>query len=197
LEAKEAHIKEHYDKKLKKFEKLLLESQAAYQNKQLVIQGSLDEARREYTSLKIAFDAKETTLREELNLKDRQLISQQSRIDALSRVKQESDSWKRLASDVAGLAIRACATAVTLPDFRLPPDESIAALLTGFQRTIYEHTNEDYKLFKRSMDEYERFKRCTMALDRKRLVKLLRFCKKVVDLARSHNAAAFDEDHTI
>jgi hypothetical protein len=121
------------------------------------------------------------------------LTHQQGRISKLGELRNLTEDWQRLAVDVASLAIRACATCVVLPEFQLPPHDSIAALFSGLHRTVYENTNEEFKTFRKSMEEYEQFKRRTMAVDKVRLVKLLRFSKKVIDLGKDGVVGDMDD----
>ena len=64
----------------------VLEAESVYRNKALVMQGALDEARRECLSLQASYAAKENILREELITKDKRLIHIQSSLDSLNEV---------------------------------------------------------------------------------------------------------------
>lgn len=80
-EAAEVKIQHIYDKKARKIEAQLEAVILNFKQKEATMQGSLDEARRELLIVQSTFEARERSLQEEIQLKDKRLISIQTRLN--------------------------------------------------------------------------------------------------------------------
>ena len=173
LEAKEASITQSYEKKLLKFEKQVEEVQQTYKNKTLVIQGALEEARRECMSMQAAFTAKEDSWREELGLKDKRLVSIQARFDDTNRLERTLEQWQKLALELATMNIETCAVALKLPELMKPPEDRWKDVF----RELSNGKDDKSKEYEDKAEEYNKLRKSSMAINRKQLVKLLKFSK--------------------
>lgn len=128
----EEKMKASYEKKLSKFESKLAQAMQAYKEKEFVIQGSLDEARREVMHLKNSFDAKQEVLQEELSVKDRRLVKMQAQLHAVDEITRIADAWRSTAREMARLVVRACVTTRDMPDVPVPPRDVLSSVFQGF-----------------------------------------------------------------
>jgi hypothetical protein len=104
IEAREEEMKADYEKKLKAFEKSVLETQQTYVKKELIFQGTIDQHRYDLACTHKQYEAKIDELRDELSLKDR-------RLGALISKEHELDKWKKMVKYLSTRVIQACASA--------------------------------------------------------------------------------------
>lgn len=104
IEAREEEMKADYEKRLKAFEKSVLETQQTYVKKELVFQGTIDQHRYDLACTHKQYEAKIDELREELSIKDR-------RLGALISKEHETDKWKKMVKYLSTRVIQACASA--------------------------------------------------------------------------------------
>lgn len=173
LEAKEDEVKRSYEKKLRKLEKLVTQSIERYREKELVIEGALNESRREAKQLKETIDLKEKHYKEHLHFQDKRLMTAQNQIDSVDALTRVVDTWRATAKDLATYVIRACATVGELPcDFlALQPQGDSLAKDVYADLTAKAHNNQD---------RYVNFTKAQhVAVSRSQLTRALRLSKVV------------------
>lgn len=180
LELKENQIREHYEKRLKKYEKQIMEAEQAYQSKALTVQGSLDEARRENDSLKAFYDAKEEALREEVSLKDKRLIALRGKLDQINQISKALDEWRRIAAEVAAISIRTCAKAEEFPNNPFQKYFQPGHFATSSSSINLDNINDalsQHEAEVKFIQDYRKMKKKSVAVERKLMVNLLRYAK--------------------
>lgn len=115
LQAKEEEVKQQYEKKLKKMEKLVQMTMDKYRDKEMVMEGSLEESRREVKALKDSIEIKEKHYKEHLHFQDKRLLEAQHRLETLDEVQRIADIWKETAKELSSYVIRTCGTVGELP----------------------------------------------------------------------------------
>jgi len=123
IEAKEDQIRAKYEQKMKKYETQIQEVMRNYRDKELIIHGSLDEARKEIVLMRAAATAKEDTLREELAVKDRLILTLKAELHKIDEITKIADSWRSAANDLARMVVQACVSVQDLPPVPLAPQE--------------------------------------------------------------------------
>ena len=121
IEAKEDQIRSVYEKKMKKIEAQVQEVMRNYRDKELIIHGSLDEARKEIVLMRAASAAREDALREELAAKDRLILTLQAELHKVDDITKIADSWRAAARDLARMVVQACVSIQDMPPVPLAP----------------------------------------------------------------------------
>lgn len=132
VEAREDQIRAIYEKKMKKIEAQVQEVMRNYHDKELIIHGSLDEARKEIVLMRAASAAREDSLREELAIKDRLILSLQKELHKVDDITTIADSWRAAARDLARMVVQACVSIQDMPAVPIAPKESSNNLFQGF-----------------------------------------------------------------
>lgn len=171
LDAKEEELKRSYEKKIKRFEKQVIEVERSYTQKSQFLQGSLDEARRECQRLKASHAYQFDALNEELRIKDLRILAMQDRISVVDEIARSNESWKAAAAALSTKVIRACSTVTNLPKSDTVPYKDrdlLNDLLRGFGPPAERHAavNEDI-----------------VAIDKKMITKAFLCSKKLVERA--------------
>lgn len=188
IEAKEASLQMTYEKKVKKFTKQLESVMEHYRAKELMIQGALEEARREIINLQANHAALEQVNREELLLKDKRLVEIRQYLDEADSINRRADEWKTLARELSTIVVQACATVEELPD------ELWTSTTPGLFTSVWDElrgqngstTRTGYG--KVSVDEhvrsYSEKKRDCVVANRAELAKCLKYSKIIHDRIR-------------
>lgn len=181
IEAKEMSLHEAYEKKMKKFAKQIEKIMEHYRDKELVIHGNLEEARREISYLTASHEATMQAHREELGLKDKRLVDMQRELAELDEIERQLDNWRNAARDLSALVIHTCATVEELPAelwqgsapglFSSVWDEIRTSKMHGYGKTTIDGSADSYAKKK---------KECVMA-NRALLSQCLRY-SKVIDV---------------
>lgn len=176
LETKEAALKMNYEKKLHKMTKKIETAVEHYKAKELMIQGALEEARREIVYLQTTHSAQEQCHREELILKDKRLVEIQQYIDEVNEYERLAKMWKAQSKDLANLVIHACATVEELPN------ELWTSSTPGLFSSVWDELRHHKTGFGRvNVDEgvrsYSEQKKDCVVANRAALAKCLRFSK--------------------
>ena len=135
LDAKESKIKKKYEMKLKKYEKLLKNALESCKHKQTSVTGALEEARHEIQQLKLQFEFKETTLRDEICLKDKRLTDIQQRLQVFSDVQKYGKIWKDNAVNIAYAYIHLCSTSTVETE-----EDNFSSYLSSFDKIFASST---------------------------------------------------------
>lgn len=189
LEAKEKALQDQHEKKVKKFTKQIESVMEHYRAKELMIQGALEEARREIINMQANHAAIEQVNREELLLKDKRLVEIQQYLDEADEINRRAEEWKSLGTELATIVIHACSTVEELPAelwtsttpglFTSVWDELRGQQTGSNMRTGYGRVSVDDHV--RSYSEKK--KDCVVA-NRTELAKCLKYSKIVHDRAR-------------
>ena len=131
LESKEEQTARNYEKKMKKFERQVIEAENAYTQKAQFLQGSLDELRRENLRLRTVHRSQVEKLEEELHIKDSRLVSMHSSINTVDEITRLSEAWKASTVLLASKVVRACSTVTNIPKVECKND-IYADLFRGF-----------------------------------------------------------------
>lgn len=115
LEAKEVALQRAFDKKIKRYTKQIETVVEHYNAKELVVQGALEEARREIIHLQAVHSAQEQCNKEELVLKDKRLVEIQQYLDEVDEISRDKQEWRTTAHELASIVIIACGTVEELP----------------------------------------------------------------------------------
>lgn len=146
IEAKEDQIRSIYEKKMKKIEAQVQEVMRNYRDKELIIHGSLDEARKEIVLMRAANAAREDSLRDELAAKDRLILSLQAELHKIDDITKIADSWRAAARDLARMVVQACVSIQDMPPVPLAPKEDTNNPFQGFGKPE-EISKEKYAYF--------------------------------------------------
>lgn len=189
LEAKEKALQLQHEKKVKKFTKQIESVMEHYKAKELMIQGALEEARREIINLQANHTAAQQVAREELLLKDKRLVEIQQYLDETDEFNRRADEWKSLATELATIVIHACSTVEELPAElwtsttpglftsvwdELRGQQTGSNVRTGYGRVTVDDSVRSYS---------EKKKDCVVA-KRAELAKCLKYSKVVHDRVR-------------
>jgi chromosome segregation ATPase len=179
---KEESNKSIYEKKLKKYEKQIIEAEEAYRMKTASIEAQLKASREEILLLRRNFELTELGLQEELGLKDIRLSSLQSRLDEYSDISKAMSEWRSISTELSALCIRTCAKAVDLPEISsaiLAPRYSNPRLSRmtkgGWMMAVEDMIGVDIK--EEFLLEYNLLRKRALAIDRKQLIRLLKYSK--------------------
>jgi hypothetical protein len=150
ITAKEDQLKHNYEKRILKFEKQVQEAQKSYATRQLVLQGSMEESRREIIALRNQNELQLKDLREELLLKEQRLASIEEKLAISDEMLNDGKKWIYISKELSNLVIKACSTvkkAVQLPSPALSRlqqqtmggqnTEYVSELLRGFTDSHY------------------------------------------------------------
>jgi uncharacterized protein YjgD (DUF1641 family) len=132
LAAKEDQAKSVFEAKLKAYEQEIHEVMRNYRDKELIIHGSLDEARKEIVLMRNSWSAKEESLRSELAAKDRIINRLQSKLHLVDDITKVADSWRGVARDLARIVVNACVTIQDMPPLPTPPADTVPSLILGY-----------------------------------------------------------------
>lgn len=186
LEYKEHIIKEMYDKKLKQYEKQIIDAEQAYSQKSTSVELALRKLQLDHQSFKQDTEIKEKSLKEELALKDIRLVSQANLLDEFNMVKKSLNEWQKISGELSALCIRTCVKANELPDIsrlNLPNWQNQSNYNLG--ANSFSQTNNSLAARGSSinfldlefLNEYNQCQRKSVTIERKSLVKLLKFSK--------------------
>jgi hypothetical protein len=176
LDSKEEHARISYEKKLKRYEAQVQQVIANYRDKELLIHGSLDEARKEIILARSASDAKEAALREELALKDKRVLTLQSKLHAVDDITRIADSWRENAKLLSRLVVNACVSIQDLPAAPVAPQANPPNLFVGL-------TKEDADMVQRKhayhmeMKAFNRLRRENVLIQKDLIAKALKNSK--------------------
>jgi hypothetical protein len=132
LATKEDQARTAFETKLKKYEAQMHEVMRNYHDKELIIHGSLDEARKEIVLMRNACAAKEDSLREELVLKNKSILTLQGKLHLIDDITKVADSWRGAARDLAKIVVNACVSIQDMPPLPVPPKDTTPNLLMGY-----------------------------------------------------------------
>eukprot|EP01039_Chlorochromonas_danica_P009515 gene9515-10518_t len=181
LEAKEEEVKQSYEKKLRKMEKLVQQTIEKYHEKELIIEGNIEESRREVKTLKETIELKEKHYKEHLYFQDKRLLEIQHHIDHTDYYVKLAEKWQSTAKDLASYVIRTCATVGELPyDFlAMQPRGDILA------RDVFaDPMARDYD----TRDKYVKFTRSEhVAVCKAQLIRALRLSKMIHERIKADN----------
>lgn len=183
LEANEDRIKKTYEKKLKKYEKQIREVIQTYNEKELVINGSLDEARRELLQVQNSVAAKERVLREEMVLKDKRMVAMQAQLHAVDEITRIADVWRSQARDLASVIIQACVSVRDLPNVPEAPKDLLSSVFQGFVKE--EELNKERKHFHQELNIYNRLKADHVMIQKDLISRALQTSKRVVERVKA------------
>ena len=132
LEAADERVKRRYEKKLRTYEQQVKEVIEAYKQKELVITGSLEEARRELLHVQNTLTAREQVLNEEMTLKDKRMVAMQAQLHAVDEITRIAEVWRGQARELASVIIQACLTVRDLPEVPEAPKDLLSSVFQGF-----------------------------------------------------------------
>lgn len=170
IEGKEIKIKHKYEAKLKEYEKLVSSAMDSCKQRELTSSGVIQECRHELSQAKLAADAKERTLRDELRLKDNRLSDIQQKLQTFHDVQKYGRIWKNNAINISYAYLQLCATSTIKTEVE---KDNFTQYLSGFDR-IFENMkiNEDDNI------------RNEVCVNKKAMKKLLKQAKKILERAK-------------
>ena len=113
--AKEDQIKKVFNNKLTTYEKQLHDVMRNYHDKELIIHGSLEEARKEIILIKQNSIKYEEKLKKELLYKDKIILNLQSKLGLIDNITKIADSWRNASKDLAKMIVTACMSIQDMP----------------------------------------------------------------------------------
>jgi hypothetical protein len=116
IEAKEEIMNKKLTKKLLKYEKKVEKVVKTYSEKELFLNGSLQEARHELVQTKALHESKEKQLLEELTLKDKRILLLDNSYQEVQDLLSSVNYWKSLSTELASLVIHTCSSVEELPE---------------------------------------------------------------------------------
>jgi hypothetical protein len=116
LETKEEIMNKKLTKKLLKFEKKVEKVVKTYSEKELFLNGSLQEARHELVQTKALNESKEKLLLEELTIKDKRILLLENSYQEVQDLIDSVKYWKSLSTELASLVIHTCSSVEELPE---------------------------------------------------------------------------------
>jgi hypothetical protein len=163
LEAKEAKIKHKYEQKLRDYEGLVSSAMESCKQRELTSSGVIMESRHELSQAKLAAEARERALRDELRIKDNRLSDIQQKLQTFHDVQKYGKIWKNNAINVSYAYLQLCATSTIKTEVE---KDNFTQYLSSFDR-IFENmaANEEASL----MNE--------VCVNKKAMKKLLRQAK--------------------
>lgn len=175
MDAKEDQVRAQYDKKMKKYEAQLQEVMRNYHDKELIIHGSLDEARKEIVLMRSSFIAKEDTLREELASKDRIIITMQSKLHTVDDITKIADSWRSAANNLARMVVHACVSIQDVPPVPVPPKDLVPNIFQGLAKE--EDVSKQKEAYNAELRAFHRLRKESVLVSKELISKTLRNSK--------------------
>ena len=186
IEAKEDQIRTKYEQKMKKYETQIQEVMRNYRDKELIIHGSLDEARKEIVLMRVAATAKEDTLREELTVKDRLILSLKAELHKIDEITKIADSWRSAANDLARMVVQACVSVQDLPPVPLAPQEkeNMPNLFPGYGKS--EEISKEKAMYMMEVKAINRLRRDHVLIQKELIGRSLRNSKVYIAYYRQN-----------
>jgi hypothetical protein len=147
-----------------------------YHDKELIIHGSLDEARKEIVLMRNAWAAQESRLRDELAAKDRIINRLQGKLHVVDDLTKVADSWRSASRDLARMVVKACVTIQELPPLPAPPKETAQPLLMGYVKED-EAVQRQRQVYLAEAKVYQRMRKENVAIQRALVSRALRNSK--------------------
>ena len=135
VDAKEGKIKSKYEAKLRDYEGMVSKAMESCRQREMTSSGVIMECRRELSQAKLAADAKEQTLRDELKLKDNRLSDIQQKLQTFHDVQRYGKIWKNNAINISYAYLQLCATSTIKTEVE---KDNFTQYLSNFDR-IFEN----------------------------------------------------------
>lgn len=189
MEAKEDQLRTQYDKKMRKYEAQLQEVMRNYHDKELIIHGSLDEARKEIVLMRSSAIAKEDSLRDELASKDRIILTMQAKLHTVDDITKIADSWRSAANNLARMVVHACVSIQDVPPVPVAPKDLVPNIFQGFAKE--EELNKHKETYNAELRAFHRLRKENVLVQKELISKTLRNSKRVIDRVRAETVPGF------
>lgn len=113
IQLSEMTLQKNYDKKLRKFEKDLKEAMQSFQHRQSMLEGALEESRREMAALTGSYVAREQSLLAELNLVNSRSNGYKKDLLEVQQERYYHKKWQAAAGALSECVLKLCSSVST------------------------------------------------------------------------------------
>lgn len=186
IDAKKSYYQKLYEHKLKKYEQNIMKVINSYNEKELLLSGTIEEIRREKLEIITEKNIIEKQLREELLLKDKKIIKIEDSYNVINDLNNIISNYKEICKKLSILIIQLSSTISNLP---ILPHHNLDLLDQLMLLYNDNNTNRNYigissdaKLSskKETLEFYQHYQKVhekNVLINKKKLLKILKFSK--------------------